>query len=1284
MTTTGISNGATLVNATIAAGNIDIVSDDYYVYLEGELVNAGTFALDSTGDNTDLIVNSQPLILTGGGTLLLSDFGGNRIYGQGSANDTLVNVNNTIEGAGNIGLNSDNNPLFVTNDAAGIIDANQGVSLVIEAGVVNDGLIEATGAGGLAVSGCTITQEGGGRLLASGAGHDVYIEGRSDIVGGLLLGTGGGLFELSFGNTLDGSEGAAITIGTSTTVELLDTYQVYLSGTVDNLGTLADESTGDNTDLIVNSPTLSLTGGGTLLLSDFGGNRIFGQGGSNDTLANVNNTIEGAGYIGLNSGNNPLFFVNEARGVVNADQGTALVIEAGVTNAGLIEATGIGGLVISGCTVTGQAGGTLLASGAGHDVYIEDRADIVGDLLLGTGGGLFELSSGNTLDGSEGAAVTIGASTTVELLDNNQVYLFGTIDNLGTFADESSGDYTDLIVNSPTVSLTGGGTLLLSDFGTNRIYGHDGTNDTLANVSDSIQGAGYIGLNSGNNPLFFVNEARGVVNADQGTALVIEAGVTNDGLLEATGAGGLVIDGNTVTNGATGTIAAYDSSAVVFDNNSDLTNLANGTLSGGTYGAYAVDGSSGLSISGNGVLSADAADIILSGTHADIFSYNQSNGQYAAVEASLTEIAAGGTLQLLNGKIFDAASHVTIEAGGEMILGHATFAGGLDNKGVLIGSGSVSSAITNKGVIEAEGGALVIAAKISGGSLVIGAGGTLVLDQTAKAAASFAAAGTLALDDSKKFKGEISGFTSGDMIELANFAATSKSFNDGKLTLSNGSAKEIFKIDGNFFTGDFTLTANGKGTEITTAGAGSYNPGAVTLSPAKRDVVITAPMSGAGDVGVYQITSGGSGFLETISADLFGAAGTDFTIQNKTLIESNSSSHFDAGIVLGAAGRVTNDGTILAANGILDFAGSNAAYLENTKLIDATLGIGIDLQGAGQAGNSGTIFAAGGGIEVTGGGYVSNSGAITAAAGDGVDLASGTLFESGTITALAGDAVSFGSGAGDLMIITPSAKLTGAVRGGGGTLELAAQSGKTGIFSAAELASFTNFATIEIGAKAVWDLSGAVTTALALVNDGKIAEAKTDTLTIDGAVSGAGTIDVSAAPLTLNGGVGSGQQIVFSGTGETLVLGDAAAIAGKIEGFALGDTIDLSGVASSAIQGTHFAGGVLTLDATGGDVKLTFASPAGFGSDVFDLAADGHGTMITLTKPGKMGMLAPDAVSGGGLMLSDENPSIADWLLSAVARHSGPAAQTTPASAIAGLHANIVTVQPFVLTPMTL
>jgi hypothetical protein len=270
------------------------------------------------------------------------------------------------------------------------------------------------------------------------------------------------------------------------------------------------------------------------------------------------------------------------------------------------------------------------------------------------------------------------------------------------------------------------------------------------------------------------------------------------------------------------------------------------------------------------------------------------------------------------------------------------------------------------------------------------------------------------------------------------------------------------------------------------------------------------------------------------------------------------------------------------------------------------------------------------------------------------------------------------------MIITPAAKLTGAVRGGGGTLELAAQSGKTGIFSAAELASFTNFATIEIGAKAVWDLSGAVTTALALVNDGKIAEAKSDTLTIDGAVSGAGTIDVSAAPLTLNGGVGSGQQIVFSGTGETLVLGDAAAIAGKIEGFALGDTIDLSGVASSAIQGTHFAGGVLTLDATGGDIKLTFASPAGFGSDIFDLAADGHGTMITLTKPGKMGMLAPDAVSGGGWMLSDENPSIAGWLLSAVARHSGPAAQTTPASAIAGLHANIVTVQPFVLTPMTL
>ena len=47
---------------------------------------------------------------------------------------------------------------------------------------------------------------------------------------------------------------------------------------------------------IIISPTLTLNGGGTVTLSDNGGNRIYGA--SGDVLNNVNNTIEGAGQFG--------------------------------------------------------------------------------------------------------------------------------------------------------------------------------------------------------------------------------------------------------------------------------------------------------------------------------------------------------------------------------------------------------------------------------------------------------------------------------------------------------------------------------------------------------------------------------------------------------------------------------------------------------------------------------------------------------------------------------------------------------------------------------------------------------------------------------------------------------------------------------------------------------------------------------------------------------------------------------------------------------------------------
>jgi hypothetical protein len=443
---------------------------------------------------------------------------------------------------------------------------------------------------------------------------------------------------------------------------------------------------------------------------------------------------------------------------------------------------------------------------------------------------------------------------------------------------------------------------------------------------------------------------------------------------------------------------------------------------------------------------------------------------------------------------------------------------------------------------------------------------------------------------------------------------------------------------------------------------------AVTLNPATISPTITTPINTYGLVGTY------GGTPEPIGAALFGAPGTNFTIQNKTLIESDSSNSFAAGIVLTDSGTITNTGTIIGANGIdiFDAGNTSGAYVENTNFIDATLATGIYLQANGSALNTGFLKATTTGENLAGGGYAYNSGTITAATGialrggtgnyaynsglistngdgillaapgyvsntgtiiaggDGIHLttsasaynsgtiiaatgialdAGGTVTDHGTITALTGDAISFATGAANLLIIDAAAKFTNPVNGGGGELELQATPKTTGIFAAGQ---FTNFTTIAIDKAATWDITGATTLATTIINNGTIKESATDTLTLTGALEGTGLVKLGKKTLTLDGPVATTQKIAFSGTSETLNLGDPSAFAATINSFALGDTIDLTGIARTSITKSHFAGGVLTLTEATGKIKMTFASPKNFGTETLTLFKDGAGTGIRL------------------------------------------------------------------------
>ena len=141
------SGGSTLDGVTISTGSTITAQDGSVTTLQGTIKNQGTLALSSTGNLTDLKISGN-VNLTGGGTVTMSNFANNRIY-QASGGLTLTNVDNTIQGSGQIGVNA----LTLVNQAQGTILANQSNALSINAaGATNNGTFQANSGSSLIVT----------------------------------------------------------------------------------------------------------------------------------------------------------------------------------------------------------------------------------------------------------------------------------------------------------------------------------------------------------------------------------------------------------------------------------------------------------------------------------------------------------------------------------------------------------------------------------------------------------------------------------------------------------------------------------------------------------------------------------------------------------------------------------------------------------------------------------------------------------------------------------------------------------------------------------------------------------------------------------------------------------------------------------------------------------------------------------------------------------------------------------------------------------------------------
>ncbi|MBZ9850415.1 Ig-like domain-containing protein, partial [Mesorhizobium sp. CA14] len=163
------------------------IGDGAMLPLSGTINNTGIISLDSAGSDTLLQLIQHGTTLQGGGQVVLSDSDWNIISGT-SADVTLTNVDNTISGAGQLGggLLSLNNQ--------GTIIATGTRTLVIDTGAnttVNSGTLEATGSGGLTITG---TLANSGLLWANGG--NITINGQVTGTGDATIGN---LSKLEFG-----------------------------------------------------------------------------------------------------------------------------------------------------------------------------------------------------------------------------------------------------------------------------------------------------------------------------------------------------------------------------------------------------------------------------------------------------------------------------------------------------------------------------------------------------------------------------------------------------------------------------------------------------------------------------------------------------------------------------------------------------------------------------------------------------------------------------------------------------------------------------------------------------------------------------------------------------------------------------------------------------------------------------------------------------------------------------------------------------------------------------
>ncbi len=742
-------------------------------------------------------VSSGTTTFTGAGVIRMNAFGAASTIFNAVENTVGVLENYTsIVGGGMIGVSGGyiGGPAdaYLVLHNHGTVNADSGTdSIVISPGTAspstttNDKLFEATGTAGLQFLNTNIDQTSTGVIGAYGPGSHVDFSGVT-LRGGAIDGSYGGFVQNTSSFALDGRSEAngglgAIVIMAGGVLRTGST-SIFAKGTITNHGEIEVSPGGAN--LRVTAEGLTLNGGGQVALETsnnyFGA--ITGDGGST-ILHNVDNTISGAGSIGgaPNDASNPsnVMLDNQANGSVVANlSGFTLTLQSiTVANAGLLEATNGGILSLTNysgpTTVTQTALGAILADGATSTVDLGSGNTIIGGKLVALNGGTIQAGNNTVLDGSTSAGnLVIAGALDVKYA----TILKGLIYNNGTIVDASS-----VIMNN--VTLSGGGTLTMRDGGTSV---NDG-GGTLVNIDNQLTGSGRFNTN-----LKIDNRVGGVINATSATEqMVLYQGqiLSNAGLIEATGAAGLHIQGMTIDDRAGGHLFVGDGSVIDLD----AATVLGGSLQGAGSGYYDLKSENGnTSFLANVNIAATvklgggrnlyvSGDIFNTGTIVIDSALNNANAPATLYAAGAW--TGGGHISLTNAPASTLNMNGTWSS--DNIISGAGMFSGTGGAGVAFtNTGTVDAiyaanaltiatgqTLTNNGTFKADSGKLIVNDAVTGsGTAIVTNGGTLDFTANFQENVSFQGsnAGTLLL--SQAYGGVISGFGKGDTIDFAGFS----------------------------------------------------------------------------------------------------------------------------------------------------------------------------------------------------------------------------------------------------------------------------------------------------------------------------------------------------------------------------------------------------------------------------------------------------------------------------------------------------------------------------------